>query len=129
MVQNIDFAETFLDLANAEIPDNMQGESLVPLLMGKTPADWRKSLYYHYYEYPGAHKVRPHEGVTGKRYKLIRFYGKDVPGGEEWELYDLKNDPSEMNNLYGQSEYSETINCLKKELSSLRQKYEVTEVE
>ena len=68
----------------------MQGRSLVPLLRGETPSDWRASLYYHYYEYPGVHSVRRHEGVTTKRYKLIRFYGKNVPGGEEWEFYDLE---------------------------------------
>jgi len=127
LVQNIDFAETFLDLANAEIPENMQGESLVPLLMGKTPSDWRKSLYYHYYEYPGGHSVRRHEGVTDKRYKLIRFYGKDVPGGEEWELYDLEKDPSEMNNVFENKMYEDIVQQMKEELKILREKYQVSE--
>ncbi|WP_146599268.1 sulfatase family protein [Novipirellula aureliae] len=125
LVQNIDFAETFLDLAGASIPDDMQGESLVPLLKGETPNDWRDSLYYHYYEYPATHSVRRHEGVFDKRYKLIRFYGRDVPEGEEWELYDLKYDPSEMNNVYGNPEYSATVEKLKNELSQLRQLYDV----
>ena len=127
LVQNIDFAETFLDMAKAEIPANMQGVSLVPLLEGKTPSDWRSSLYYHYYEYPGVHSVRRHEGVTNKRYKLIRFYGKDVPGGEEWELYDLEKDPSEMNNVYENSSYKQVVKQLKKELTAIRKKYKVTE--
>ncbi|MCT4648218.1 MAG: sulfatase, partial [Carboxylicivirga sp.] len=100
LVQNIDFAETFLDIAGLPIPKDMQGKSIVPLLEGNTPDDWRTSLYYHYYEYPGAHSVRKHEGVANKNYKLIRFYGKDVPNGEEWEFFDLKNDPAEMVNLY-----------------------------
>ena len=127
LVQNIDFAETFLDLAGAPIPDDMQGQSLVPLLKGKTPPDWRESLYYHYYEYPAVHSVRRHEGVFGGRWKLIRFYGEDVPNGEEWELYDLENDPSEMNNLYGKLEYDGKVERLKQELQTLRDRYEVTE--
>ena len=123
LVQNIDWAETFLDLAGAPIPDNMQGRSLVPLFKGKTPKDWRESLYYNYYEYPGAHSVRRHEGVFDKRYKLIRFYGMDVPGGEEWELFDLKADPSEMNNVYGNPEYAGQVKRLKKELDRLKDYY------
>ena len=127
LVQNIDFAETFLDLTGAPIPDDMQGQSLVPLLKGKTPPDWRESLYYHYYEYPAVHSVRRHEGVFDGRWKLIRFYGEDVPNGEEWELYDLENDPSEMNNLYGKPEYDGKVERLKQELQTLRDRYEVTE--
>ncbi|MEM9160297.1 MAG: sulfatase [Verrucomicrobiota bacterium] len=127
LVQNIDFAETFLDLAGVEAPDDMQGESLVPLFKGKTPRDWRKSLYYHYYEYPGAHSVRRHEGVSDKRYKLIRFYGEDVPSGEEWEFFDLKNDPNEMKSEYGNPEYAKIVKKLKKELGRLRDYYEVTD--
>ncbi len=125
LVQNIDFAETFLDLADAPIPDDMQGKSLVPLLKGKRPDDWRKSLYYHYYEYPGGHSVRLHEGVAGERYKLIKFYGKNVPDGEEFELYDLKNDPNEMNNQYGNPELATKVVDLKKELERLRVLYKV----
>ena len=125
LVQNIDFAETFLDLADAPIPEEMQGKSLVPLLKGETPKTWRKSLYYHYYEYPAVHSVRRHEGVFTGRWKLIRFYGLDVPNGEEWELYDLKSDPSEMKNVYGNPENSSQIATLKKELQRLRKQYHV----
>ena len=125
LVQNIDFAETFLDLAGAPIPDDMQGESLVPLMKGKTPANWRDSLYYHYYEYPAVHSVRKHEGVAGKRYKLIRFYGPDVPNGEEFEFYDLKTDPQEMKSLYGNPEYAAKVKELKAELARLRDYYKV----
>ncbi|MGP1993257.1 sulfatase family protein [Zobellia laminariae] len=127
LVQNIDFAETFLDLADAPIPDDMQGKSVVPLLKGKAPKNWRKSMYYHYYEYPGAHAVRRHEGVANKRYKLIRFYGEDVPNGEEWEFYDLEKDPSEMNNIYNSSTMAKQISEMKKELDKLRVQYAVNE--
>ena len=125
LVQNIDFAETFLDIAGAPIPEDMQGESLVPLLKDKTPADWRSSLYYHYYEYPGAHSVRRHEGITNNRFKLIRFYGEDVPNGEEWEFYDLQNDPAEMHNVYSQDQNRKLIEDLKVELKQLRLQYKV----
>ena len=128
LVQNIDFAETFLDMAQTEIPADMQGESLVPIMKGNTPADWRKSLYYHYYEYPAIHRVLRHEGVTDGRYKLIRFYGRDVPNGEEWELYDLERDKHEVNNEYSNPEYAPIIAQLKSELHDLREKYEVVDI-
>jgi arylsulfatase A-like enzyme len=125
LVQNIDFAETFLNIAGAKIPDDMQGVSLLPLLKGRTPENWRKSLYYHYYEYPSCHSVRRHEGVSTKRYKLIRFYGKDVPNAEEWELYDLNNDPREMNNIYSNPEMASKTKELKTELKRLQKYYKV----
>ncbi|MGY8696717.1 MAG: sulfatase/phosphatase domain-containing protein, partial [Verrucomicrobiia bacterium] len=127
LVQNIDFAETFLDLAGALIPKDMQGKSVVPLLKGKTPKNWRKSLYYHYYEYPAVHSVRRHEGVTDERYKLIRFYGLDVPGGEEWEFFDLEKDPTEMINSYNNPENARKVSELKKELDRLKDYYKVDE--
>ncbi len=127
LVQNIDFAETFLDLAGAPIPDDMQGRSLVPLLRGETPGDWRRSLYYHYYEYPGAHSVRRHEGVFDGRHKLIRFYGLGVPDGEEWELFDLDTDPREMTSIYGAPAQAAKIAELKAELKRLRAVYKVPE--
>lgn len=125
LVQNIDFAETFLNLAGAPVPDDMQGESLVPLLEGRTPKDWRTSLYYHYYEYPGPHAVRRHEGVFNGRWKLIRFYGMDVPDYEEWELFDLEKDPEEMKNLYSNPEFKEKIAEMKRELGRLTTQYDV----
>ena len=125
LVQNIDWAETFLDIAGAPIPADMQGKSLVPLFKGKTPGDWRESLYYNYYEYPGAHSVRRHEGAFDKRFKLIRFYGVDVPGGEEWEFFDLQSDPSEMNNVYNNPEYAGQVKRMKAELERLRKYYKV----
>jgi arylsulfatase A-like enzyme len=125
LVQNIDWAETFLDIAGAPVPEHMQGRSLVPLMKGETPADWRTSLYYHYYEYPGVHSVRRHEGVGTKRYKLIRFYGGGVPGGEEWEFYDLDNDPNEMKSIYQAPDMQQKIAELKEELQRLRTFYKV----
>ena len=125
LVQNIDFAETFLDIAGVSIPSDMQGRSLVPLLKGRTPPDWRRSLYYHYYEYPAVHSVRRHEGVATRRYKLIRFYGKDVPNGEEWELYDLERDPHEMKSVYWDPAQVQRVSELKAELQRLRRHYAV----
>jgi len=121
LVQNLDFAPTFLDIAGVSVPDAMQGRSLVPLLDGTTPDDWRDSLYYHYYEYPAVHSVRRHYGVRTKRYKLIHFYHLG-----EWELYDLQKDPDEVNNVYGDPEYAEVTQRLKAELERLRDQYNVT---
>lgn len=126
LVQNIDFAETFLDIAGVEAPADMQGESLVPLFKGEKPDSWRSSLYYHYYEFPAFwHAVRRHEGVSTDRYKLIRFYGNDVPKGEEWEFYDLKEDPMEMRSGYSDAKYKTQIAELRKELLRLREYYQV----
>lgn len=117
IVSPLDFAETFLEIADTDIPKDMQGRSLVPVLSGNTPADWRKSFYYHYYEYPGWHDVRRHYGVTDGRYKLIRFYEPDI---DEWELFDLKSDPHEMKSIYGRPEVATVQKSLLTELSRLR---------
>jgi hypothetical protein len=104
----------------------MQGENIIPLMKGETPADWRKSIYYHYYEYPGFwHAVKRHEGVSETRFKLIRFYGKDVENGEEWEFYDLQKDPAEMKSEYSNPEYAVEVKRLKIELQRLRERYKV----
>ncbi len=117
IASNLDFAETFLEMAGLQVPPDMQGRSLVPLLKGSTPANWRKSFYYHYYEYPGYHSVRKHYGVVTPDFKLIRFYEPDV---NEWELYDRKNDPQEMKSIYGDPRYSEVQKELENELARLR---------
>lgn len=119
LVQNIDYAPTFLELAGVSVPEDMQGVSLVPLLKGESPDDWRHSLYYHFYEYPAEHAVKRHYGVRTERYKLIHFYN-DI---DVWELYDLKEDPSEMNNLYGRESTEEITRQLKDELKTLQQQY------
>ncbi len=125
LVQNIDFAETFLELGGLEAPEEMQGRSIVPLLLGEAPDGWRDALYYHYYEYPGTHSVRRHEGVFDGRWKLIRFYGPDVPDGEQFELFDQKNDPAELTSLYADPEHQETVARLKKRLAALKVQYAV----
>ena len=123
LVSNLDFAETFLDIARTETPKDMQGRSLKPLLSGKTPADWRKTHYYHYYE-AGGHGVPIHYGVTDGRFKLIRFPDEKL---NTWEFFDLKTDPMEMKSRYGDSKYDQTISDLKKELERLRRQYKVKE--
>lgn len=124
LCQNLDFAETFLNIAGVEIPKDMQGVSMVPLFSGKTPNDWRKSLYYHYYEFYGnrrsAHMVRRHYGVRTNRYKLIHFYNLD-----EWELFDLEKDPREMTSVYGNSKYSNVAADLETEVARLQKLYHV----
>jgi arylsulfatase A-like enzyme len=98
IVSPLDFAETFCEIAGIEVPADMQGRSLMPILKGETPEDWRTVFYYQYYEFPGPHSVRKHYGVTDGRHKLIHFYEPDV---NEWELFDLASDPNELNSVYG----------------------------
>lgn len=124
LTSNVDFAETFLDIAGVEIPGDMQGASLVPLLKGETPDDWREAFYYHYYEFfndrRAPHMVRRHYGVRTDRYKLIHFYNID-----EWELYDLEEDPREMQSVYDDPEYADVVRELKAELRRLQEELEV----
>lgn len=120
MVQNIDYAPTFLNMAGVEIPKDMQGVSLTPLLKGKHPKNWRKALYYHFYEYPAEHAVKRHYGVRDNRYKLIHFYN-DI---DTWELYDLENDPQEMNNIYGQPGTEKVTKRMMKQLRQLQKQYD-----
>jgi arylsulfatase A-like enzyme len=119
MVLNVDFAPTLLSLAHTSIPKEMQGKSFEPILFGKTPSDWRKSVYYHYYEYPKWHNVQPHYGIRTDRYKLIHFYyNVDV-----WELFDLKEDPNELKNKYNDSSYKAVIADLKNQMQKLQNEY------
>ncbi|MGE0756064.1 MAG: sulfatase/phosphatase domain-containing protein, partial [Pirellulaceae bacterium] len=118
----VDFAQTFLDVAGVKAPADMQGASLVPLLRGETPADWRKSFYYHYYEYPAPHHVRPHYGVVTDRYKLVHFYLPDV---DYWELYDRQQDPLEMRNFSEDPAYADTVAELKQEVTRLQKELKV----
>jgi arylsulfatase A-like enzyme len=123
MVQNLDFAQTFLEVAGITAPNDMQGESLVPLLTGH-PEQWdREHVYYHYYEYPAEHAVKRHYGIANKNYKLIHFY-HDV---DEWELYDLQKDPHEMHNVYGDPSYLDIQTEMTQELQALREKYKDSE--
>lgn len=125
MVQNIDHASTFLDLAGVKTPSEMQGMSYVPLLKGKNPKNWRHSIYYHYYEFPDEHNVNRHYGVrTDDGMKLVHFYDN---GMDVWEMYDLNTDPAEMHNIYGKAEYSAKQTQLHTELTKLRKQYKVPE--
>lgn len=130
LVQNIDYAPTYLALAGIEKPEFMEGRSLVPLFKGRIPSDWRDYLYYHYYDYPAAHNVRRHDGVRDKRYKLIHFYGKGHGEGVEIncnELYDLESDSNELKNIYGKSEYKEVQDRLQKRLDKFREDLKIDE--
>ena len=118
LVMNLDFAQTFLDIAGVKAPTTMQGASLKPVMEGKTPKDWRDAVYYHYYEHPGPHMVHRHYGVRTARHKLIYFYQL-----KEWELYDLKTDPHELKSVYAEPRYAKVVQDLKKRLSGLRQQY------
>lgn len=126
LVSNIDFAETFLDLAGVPIPDDMQGRSLVPIFKGQTPADWRQSHYYQYYEYSTlrkwVHNVHRHYGVRTPTHKLIYYYQID-----EWELFDLTKDPDELQSVYNDPQYASVVQELKTELSRLRAELNVPE--
>jgi arylsulfatase A-like enzyme len=141
LVMNIDFAPTILDFAGLPIPESVQGRSLRPLMEGKSPPDWRQSVYYAYYEnswvlagkgdeamaepylYFTPHRIGPHRGVRTQRYKLIEYYAE----GDYWELFDLERDPHELRNLYGQPGYEELTEELRSELQRLRELYRDTE--
>jgi arylsulfatase A-like enzyme len=117
IVSLLDFAQTFLDVAGIKATKEMQGHSLLPLMRGETPTDWRTSLYYHYYEFPEPHRVRPHVGVVTDRYKLVHYYGTDV---DDWELLDRELDPLEIRSFYDAPDHAATVAELKKELERLR---------
>ena len=115
MALNVDFAPTFLDVAGVAVPADMQGRSLVPVLRGRVPADWRTSMYYRYYHDPGDHETRAHYGVRTRTHKLVYFWKKD-----QWELFDLVRDPAELHNLYGQPGQEPLTRELKTELARLK---------
>lgn len=127
-VQNIDYAPTILDFAGIQAPEDMQGLSFRPLLEGKDPAKvvttegkgWRKSLYYHFYEYPAEHSVRRHYGIRTERYSLMHFYN-DI---DEWELFDLEKDPRELHNIFGQPGTEALSEKLMNELLNLQNLYD-----
>jgi arylsulfatase A-like enzyme len=115
MVLNVDFAPTLMSAAGLKVPDDMQGRNFLPLLRGEHPADWRTSMYYRYYDYPGAHRVQPHYGLRTGRFKLI--YYKKI---DQWELFDLSKDPRELKNVYADPGYANQVAELKDELYRLK---------
>tara|TARA_R110002049_G_scaffold202969_1_gene373480 strand:- start:6 stop:1667 length:1662 start_codon:yes stop_codon:yes gene_type:complete len=126
LTQNLDFAETFLDFAQVDIPGDMQGKSLKPLLTNAVEDDhFRDAIYYHYYDFPAFHMVKKMYGARTDRFKLIHVYD-DI---DEWELYDLKEDPLEVNNVINDDAYNEIEQILRKRLAELQQQYQVTQKE
>ena len=121
-IQNIDYAPTFADMAGCKIPEGLHGRSIVPILRGETPADWRKSVYYHYYDKNGAHNVANHFGVRTERYTLANYFATD-----EWELFDNEKDPAQLRSVYADPAYAGTVTELKGELTRLRTLYQDTE--
>jgi arylsulfatase A-like enzyme len=117
IVSLIDFASTFLDITKCENLADVHGRSFVPLMKGETPSDWRKSLYYHYYEYPVPHRVRPHYGVITDQFKLVHYYTPDV---DDWELLDRKADPLEVKDFYNDPAYADQVKELKAEILRLQ---------
>jgi arylsulfatase A-like enzyme len=116
MIQNIDYAATFVEIAGGQVPAGLHGRSFVPVLRGQTPADWRQSIYYHYYD-PG-HGVAKHYGVRTARFTLAHFHATN-----EWELFDNEQDPRQLRSVYADSAYQGTVAALKAELARLRAQY------
>ena len=116
-ILNVDFAPTLLDFAGIDIPNDMQGKSFRKMFIDSSYIN-HNEIYYHYYEYPKWHKVQPHFGIRTSKYKLIHYYYSM----DEWELFDLQNDPNEMHNIYNQVDDTLKIK-LKSKLIQLQEKY------
>ncbi len=148
ITSNLDFAETFLDYAGVSIPEDMQGRSLRPLLEGNTPDDWRQSMYYRYWMHGAHFNIPGHYGIRTQDYKLISFYNKGLgydhdpqypsgnweregnmvtDGNPYWELYDLRKDPNELNNVYDNVDYADIVKDLKEQLKQLKVEYDDTD--
>ena len=119
MVQNLDYAQTFLEAAGIPAPADMQGESLLPLLTGHPEAWTRDAVYYHYYEYPAVHMVKRHYAVVTEQYKLVHYYYDT----DEWELIDRIKDPQELRNVYDDPTYAPVVAELHRKLEALRKQY------
>jgi arylsulfatase A-like enzyme len=117
MIQNIDYAATFVEMAGGKVPAGLHGRSFVPVLRGQTPPDWRRSIYYHYYD--GGHGVAKHYGVRTERYTLAHFYTTN-----EWELFDNEKDPRQLRSVYADPAYAGALAVLRAELTRLRQEYQ-----
>ena len=122
MVQNIDYAPTLLDIAGVDVPESMDGTSLVPLMDDGKDEAWRDHIYYQYYDYPAVGSVRKHYGIRTDRYKLIHWLDDESqydPAIDSWELFDLKEDPDEVNNVYDSPDYRQIREDLTARLSTL----------
>ena len=117
LIQNLDLAPTILSLAGVDVPTDMQGRNLVPVLKGETPTQWRDAVYYHYYEH-GGHGVPRHFGARTDRYKIAFYYSLN-----EWELFDLEKDPQELHSVYGSPEYAVVERQMKSRLKALQKQY------
>ena len=120
MIQNIDYAPTLVEMAGKKAPSGLHGRSLLPILRGETPADWRTSVYYRYYD-PGW-GIPQHNGVRTKNYTLVHYFETD-----EWDLFDLKKDPGQMQSVYANPEYADVVKNLKAEIETLRRQYGETD--
>ena len=123
MIQNIDYAPTFLEMAGAAVPADIQGKSILPILKGegKTPEGWRDAVFYQY-SGESTHAVARHDGVRNSRHKLMRF-----PDTDEWMLFDLKEDPQEMNNAFADPAYAKVLGEMKNLYKDLREQYGVSD--
>ena len=121
MIQNIDYAPTFMEMTGSKTPAGLHGRSFVPVLKGEAPADWRQSIYYHWFS-TGGHMVPIHYGVRTSRHTLAYFTATN-----EWELFDLETDPLQMRSVYADPAYAPTVTSLKTELTRLRTLYGDTE--
>ena len=120
LIQNIDYAPTFLDVADIPIPEEMQGRSLLPVFKNDAPSDWRDAIYYAYYENASAHAVPIHDGIRTQDHKLMFF-----PRGQQWQLFDLAQDPQEMQSVHADPQYRTVFQALQKRYRDLRKFYEV----
>lgn len=119
VISNVDFAPTLLELAQIDTQEKMQGKSFANILYGKTPKDWRQSMYYHYYEWPFWHHIQPHYGIRTDRYTLAHFYYNI----DQWELYDNLKDPDQMHNVIHDPRYTAIVADLKSQLKDLQKTY------
>ncbi|MCP4785958.1 MAG: sulfatase [Fuerstiella sp.] len=136
LCSNLDYAQTMLEFAQVnEAPEiaKMQGHSLRSLFAGEAPNQWRDAVYYRYWMHLAHHHIPGHYGVRDGRYKLAFFYGLPLdaslgngefpPSTAGWELYDLKTDPKETNNVYKDSGYAPVVERLKTRLLDLKEEY------
>ncbi|MGI9517402.1 MAG: sulfatase/phosphatase domain-containing protein, partial [Pirellulaceae bacterium] len=129
IVSNLDFAQTFLDMAGVDDTDEMQGQSLVPLLRGEQPANWRDEFYYHYYEL-GTHNVAAHYGIVTDQYKLVHYYrrlneDREPVDIDQWDLMDRVKDPLEMTSYIDDPAYADVREDLLDRLLALQDRFQV----